>query len=272
MPDTKIDLQAYLRNRNVLITSLVTELSNDERILAAWLTGSYGRNEADAVSDLDLTVVIAAPHHAVLCARQEQVSHTTTVERLALFSRFGQPAVIHENNHNAPEHGTFTFVLYEKSALMVDWVLVPAIHVERPFYSLLLFDKGNIAVSAPPAPEELEESKKTVAERWAFFWMMAAVTTKYIIRGDLVSAQAWLEQLFWVIREIERRIERVPQGQSYQRGSLSQIQPTREKQTETLNELCQRMRELAPRVTQFTGVTLTDPSAEIDTLLALNNE
>src|SRR5512134_2357752 len=110
----KVDLKTYLRSRNVLITSLVTELSNDERIVAAWLTGSYGRNEADAVSDLDLTAVVAEPHHTMLCARQEQVSHTTAAERLELFRRFGEPAIIHENNHNAPENGTFTFVLYSK--------------------------------------------------------------------------------------------------------------------------------------------------------------
>jgi len=271
MPDIKIDLKTYLRSRNVLITSLVTELSNDERILAAWLTGSYGRNEADAVSDLDLTVVVAEPHHATLCARQEQVSHTTTAERLELFRRFGEPAIIHENNHNAPDNGTFTFVLYSKSALMVDWVLMPATNAERPYYSLLLFDKGNIPVSELPLPEELEKSKKAVAERWSFFWMMTAVTIKYIIRGDLVFVQTWLEQMQGMIREIERRMERIPEGQTYRRGSLSQLQPTREKQIEALQQLCKEMQELTPRITDFIGFTPADPSAEIEILLALIN-
>ncbi|HUF00132.1 MAG TPA: nucleotidyltransferase domain-containing protein, partial [Anaerolineales bacterium] len=103
------NLQDYLQSRNVLITSIVTELSSDERLLAAWLTGSYGRNDADEVSDLDLNIVVAEPYTKILCARQEQVSHKTTSARLELFSRFGQPAIIHENNHNAPENGTFTF-------------------------------------------------------------------------------------------------------------------------------------------------------------------
>jgi predicted nucleotidyltransferase len=271
MPDINIDLEDYLRSRNVLITSLVTVLSNDERILAAWLTGSYGRKEADAVSDLDLTVVVAQPHHEILCARQEQMSHTTSSERLELFSRFGNPALIHENNHNAPENGTFTFVLYEGSALMVDWTLIPAMNVERPFYSLLFFDKGNIPVSAPPAPEELEESKKAVAEIWSFFWMMTAITIRHITRGDLVFVQTWLEQLQRMIREIERRMERIPGQQAYRRGSLSQFQATREKQIEALQQLCNQMQRLTPRVTEFIGVSLADPSAEIDTLFALTN-
>ena len=272
MPDIKVDLNDYLRSRNVLITSLVTELSNDERISAAWLTGSYARNEADAVSDLDLTVVVAEPYQAILCARQEQISHTTTSEQLALFSRFGKPVLIHENNHNAPENGTFTFVLYAGSALMVDWTLIPASKAERPFSSLLLFDKGNIPVSTPPALEELEESQKAVAERWAFFWMMTAVTIKYIVRGDLVFVQTWLEQLQRITQEIETRMERIPREQAYRRGSLSPLQPTREKQIESLQGLCHQMRELMPRVTEFIGFAPANPAAEIDTLFALTKE
>jgi predicted nucleotidyltransferase len=272
MSTMNASLKDYLRSRNVLITSLVTELSNDERILAAWLTGSYGRNEADAVSDLDLTVVIAEPHHEILCVRQEQVSHKTTRERLELFRRFGEPTVIHENNNNAPEPGTFTFVMYAKSALMIDWVLIPVANAERPTHSVLLFDKGNLPVAAPPVPEEREESKKAIAKLWSFFWMMTAVTIKYIVRGDLVFVQTWLEQLHKTIREIEIRMEGNSLQEAHRRGSLSQLQPTREQQIETLQQLCQHIRELKPRVAAFLEFTPADPSAEIDILFALTNE
>src|SRR4026209_738451 len=104
---------------------MVAALSNDERFVAAWLTGSYARHEADEVSDLDLHVVTAEVYCESLCASQEQVNHRTAAARLAVFNKFGTPAWIHENNNNAPEGGTFTFVLYAESALMVDWVLIP---------------------------------------------------------------------------------------------------------------------------------------------------
>ena len=91
------NLETYGQSREVLLTSIITELSSDERCIAAWLKGSYARNNADEVSDLDITVVIAEPYSEVLCSRQEQVSHRTTPERLALFSRFGKPALVHEN-------------------------------------------------------------------------------------------------------------------------------------------------------------------------------
>jgi hypothetical protein len=265
----KTRLHAYRQSRDDLLTRIVADLSNDERFIAAWLTGSSSRNDADDVSDLDIHLVVAQPYHGRLCARQDQVSPGTTSERLELFSKFGKPALIHENNHNAPENGTFTFVLYSGSALMIDWVLRPQQNAERPHQSLLLFDKGNLPVSAPPGPEEKEESKKTVAEQWAFFWMMTAITVKYIIREDLVFVQEWLEHLHAMVRETERRIQRIPWQDAYVRGAVSKLQPTREKQIESLKQLCRRMQELKPRVAEFIGSEPFMPVTEIEILFSL---
>jgi hypothetical protein len=262
--------KAYSQSREVLLTSIITELSADERCRAAWLTGSYARNDADEVSDLDLTVVIADPYSEVLCARQEQVSPKTTPERLALFSKFGKPALIHENNNNAPEGGTFTFILYSGSSLMIDWTLRPQKSAERPFSSVILFDKVNIPVSPAPEPDELEQSKASVAEIWAFFWMMTAITIKYVIRQDDVFVTRWLEVLHGLIEEIERQLHREPQ--QYMRGSLSKLQPTRAEQIEAIRSLCRTMKSLAPQIEEFSGKNLLLPSEEIETLLALADE
>jgi Streptomycin adenylyltransferase len=272
MSEMKNNLETYGQNHEVLLTSIVTELSGDERCMAAWLTGSYSRNNADQVSDIDITVAIAEPYSEVLCARQEQVSHRTTPERLALFSKFGAAALIHENNNNAPEHGTFTFVLYQGSALMIDWVLIPQSGAERPSQSLLLFDKANIPVASASAPEEPAQNKKAVAEIYAFFWMMTAITIKYIIRGDLVFVQNWLEVLHKLIREIERRMEGISWLQAYVRGSICQLQPTREKQIESLRELILKMQKLHPTIQEFTGSELAVPVAEIEFLFSLADE
>lgn len=266
----KPSLKTYQQSREVLLTSIITELSSDERCAAAWLAGSYARNDADEVSDLDIRVVIAEPYTETLCERQEQVSHTTTSERLDFFSRFGQPALIHENNNNAPEGGTFTFVLYSDSALMVDWTLLPQINAERPFQSLLLFDKANLPVSHPPEAKELEQSRKYVAEQWAFFWMMTAVTIKYIIRNDNVFVTRWLEVLHGLVEEIQRQLRGEPS--EYIRGSLTQLQHTRETQIESIHSLCRTMQALTPQMEQFSGVNLAPPQKEIETLLALADE
>jgi hypothetical protein len=259
--------EVYRQSRDALLTRIVTELSNDEHFLAAWLTGSYARQNADEVSDLDVCLVVADSYSKSLCTRLEQVSPRTTPERFALFARFGEPALIHENNNNAPEGGTFTFVLYSGSALMVDWTLSPAANAVRPFESRLLFDKANIPVSAPTELEDSEQSRKSVAEQWAFFWMMTAVTVKYIIREDNVFVTEWLENLHGLAQDIERRIQRKPW--KYTRGSLTHLQPTRKQQVQSLQQLCKRMQALAAEVEQFSGVAPALPVAEIETLLSL---
>lgn len=264
------NLKAYSQSREVLLTGIITELSSDERCMAAWLTGSYARNDADEVSDLDITLVIAEPYSEILCSRQEQVSHKTTPERLALFSKFGKPALIHENNNNAPNCATFTFVLYAESNVMVDWVLVPFRQANRPYVSRLLFEKINIPVSSPPEPDDLEKSRKHVAEQWAFFWMMAAITIKYSIREDHVFVTHWLEVLHGIYEEIENQIKRITTP--YKRGSLTQVQPTREKQIESLRKLIERMQELQPKITEFTEAELATPLAEIEYLFSLAGE
>lgn len=266
----KTTLEAYRQSREVLLTSIITELSADERCAAAWLAGSYARNDVDEVSDLDLRIVVAEPFSEALCSRQEQVSHTTASERFALFSRFGKPALIHENNNNAPEGGTFTFVLYSDSALMVDWTLLPQKSAERPFQSVLLFEKTDIPISPPPEPEELEQRKKAVAEMWAFFWMMTAITIKYRIRNDDVFVAHWLEVLQGLVKEIERQLRGEPK--EYIRGSLTRLQPTREKQLESIRSLCKTVQALTPQIEQFCGTTLVPPWKEIETLLALADE
>ena len=260
-------LQSYREQRDSFLTNLAETLSNDERFVAAWLTGSFGRKEEDTVSDLDLRLVVSDEHSPSLCARLEQVSAQTSPERYALFSQFGSPALIHENNNNAPEGGTFTFVLYADSAIMVDWTLIPHMNATRPAESLLLFEKAPISLTALPEIEDLEHSKRFVAEMWAFFWMMTAITIKYAIRGDGVFVTDWTEHLHTLLYEIERRMHREPW--QYQRGSRSQFQPTREKQLESIRGLCNRMLELKSEVSSFTGSEPLTPISEIQGLLML---
>jgi predicted nucleotidyltransferase len=262
---TKQDV--HRETREELLTGITGTLAMDERLVAGWLTGSYARGDTDALSDIDITIVAADPYSEQLCRRLEQVSSQTSPERYALFSQFGTPALIHENNNNAPDGGTFTFVLYAESALVVDWTLIPQSKAVRPLQSKRLFDKINIPVAPPPEPATLEQSKKALSEMWAFFWMMAAVTIKYILRGDGVFAAHRIESLHGMIGEIERHLDRQPAH--YTRGSLSSLQPTSEKQLESTRELCNRMLALKDKVSEFTGAEPLTPVTEIEELLTL---
>ena len=82
----------------------LAHLLADRRFAAAWLEGSFGRNEADRVSDLDLHVAVAGAGSQTLCFHpQPRNAGAAAPQRLALISSFGRPAVIHENHYNAPE-------------------------------------------------------------------------------------------------------------------------------------------------------------------------
>ena len=153
---------------------------------------------------------------------------------------------------------------------MLDWTLIPLSKAKRLYQSQLLFDKANIPIASLPEPEALQQGRKFVAEQWAFFWMMTAITIKYIIRRDNVFVTHWLEELYRICHEIERRLARTPW--QYTRGSLSQFQPTREGQIESTHRLCTRMQALTPQVTQFIGFAPDSPPAEIETLLSFAKE
>lgn len=58
-PAVTAALQQHREDRAMLLTSLTTSLHNDPRVRAAWLWGSFGRNEADDLSDLDPWVIVA---------------------------------------------------------------------------------------------------------------------------------------------------------------------------------------------------------------------
>jgi predicted nucleotidyltransferase len=258
----------YRQSREALLEKITQELSSDEQFVAAWLTGSIARNESDSLSDIDLSVVVADTYSPNLCTRLEQVSAQTSSERYALFCQFGKPALIHENNNNAPAGATFTAVMYAQSALRVDWIWVPQSKAIRPIQSRLLFERIFIPLAPAPEPEALEQSRKYVAEQWAFFWLMIVTTMKYIHRGDGVFAAEWLEYFHRLIHEMERRMNREPW--KYVRGSRSQLQPTREKQLESIKELCTRMLALKPRVTEFIGSEPMTPVSEIEKLFLLS--
>ncbi|MBM7844755.1 hypothetical protein [Herpetosiphon giganteus] len=255
------DLLEYQTQRDGLIAQLRTTLAADQRFVAGWLVGSFGRNAADAVSDLDLMVIVAEAASAQLCAKPAINRATTTPERAALFTTFGPIAALYEAHHNAPAGGTQSFVCYQGTGLIVDWTLVPADKALRPVDALILFEHEPIAVAAAPQAEP--NPAELIKERVAFFWMMSAVTIKYLIRKDHGFVTTWLEELQRIVLEVERLIEQRPW--SYQHGSRSQFAATTLAQKQAIQGLIAAMQHLTSPLAELRHA----PLPELERLLAL---
>src|SRR5262245_25065122 len=105
-------LQARRTELDTLLQRAVTLLKADDRVVAAWLGGSFGRGSYDDLSDLDLYVVVPDEHSATINARRHEY-----------VTRLGPPLLIQDVPQNAPPGGAWLLVLYNGSAgpLEIDW-------------------------------------------------------------------------------------------------------------------------------------------------------
>lgn len=258
---------AYVEARAAILERITTTLKSDERFVAAWLVGSFARNEQQWFSDLDLHVVVADEYSETLCARPWESGARTTEERLALFRQFGEPAVVFDAHANNLMGGTFTYVLYQESALNVDWMLIPqaVAHLESP--SLMLFAKKELP--APPVEEPLSAEKclEHASLYVGFFWMIAASNIQNLLHGDIVEFHTLMRWLENSLREVRAALRR--EQASFTKASRIQFLTTREEQVALLRSLCDEMETLMPQVVASGGYVPTSPRSTIELRLAL---
>ncbi|MBV9359233.1 MAG: hypothetical protein JO023_27300, partial [Chloroflexi bacterium] len=101
-------------DRTALLRRIVRELETDERVGAVWLTGSIGRREDDAWSDLDLHVAVWDSYLEAFWAQRD-----------GLYARVGRPVLIQrEMPSNAQPGSHFQLVIFD-GPLEVDWNVGP---------------------------------------------------------------------------------------------------------------------------------------------------
>lgn len=256
----------YAAARQALLDRIVAAGQADERFVAAWLRGSLGRGQGDAFSDLDLTLVVADGQRDALCNRPWMVGAGTTARRLAVFQQFGTPAIIHENHHNAPPRGTFTFVLYAELGLMVDWVFVPLSDARSPAEAAMLFARQAIPPPRPAPPDTLPRRVDLASERVSFFWMLAAHAAKLRARGDVVNFHVLLDRLLATGAEVRALLA----GEVLARHSgPAALLLTPEAQAEALRAVCQPVDALGPELLRLGGHVPPAAYAAIEQLLQL---
>lgn len=250
-----------------LLGQTTVRLNEDNYIVAAWITGSLGRGKGDVISDTDLTVILTDETAEILCKRPFQEGGRTTPERLELFSRFGRPAIIHENHNNAPLGGTFTFVQYAETALIVDWTLAPQSQAVRPRDSRLLFDKVGIPIQSPAETLDTAERARIASEKAAFFWMMACVIVKYIVREDTLLFNSWLDELHWLVNDVEALLSGEEPVFDARKRLLLAL--TADEQKEALRRVCHQMAALGSLIVEMGGYVPDEPMSAVEKRLSL---
>lgn len=197
MCDAAKELKIRLAEREAVLQRIVKQLADDDRVVAAWLYGSLGRNASDELSDIDVRIIVADPYCEAMNA-----------ERQAYVSRIGPLLLMQEAPHNAPPGGAFLLVMYPGSVgpIHVDWTWQPQSSAVVPSDARVLFDRIGLPIEASLARPEGQSLADSLTERSVFFWMMIQVAAKKIARRQswaavvvLYYAQDALQHVKWLV-------------------------------------------------------------------------
>lgn len=172
------ELHQYGERRDALLRRLVKTLRSMPSVRGAWLSGSFGRGEADEWSDLDLHVAVA----------DDDADATLSAPR-PMFAAGGDALLVQAGwPSDSFPGGRFWLVVYD-GPFEVDWNIGPVSKALRPQASQLLFEREPLAVApdpaSPPAPTQLRSIAQGSVD---FFWAMAPIACKYAGRGHTRAA------------------------------------------------------------------------------------
>lgn len=201
MSNTRV---SYKANRDRLLRDIRQHLMSNDDFVAAWLFGSYARKTPELYSDIDLAVVISKNCGSPSYTNPGDSRAQPTPERHAFFKKFGVPAAVFEKPRNAPPESFFSFVLYEGSALIVDWIFVPEKQARLTPGVEVLFNRANIP-SGPLRNDDLYPPITRPEDMIARFWMLAANTPRFIYRREIAVVEKRLHTLRELLDQVKGR-------------------------------------------------------------------
>ena len=180
-------LSIRLRERAALLRRVEQVIRRDCRVRAAWIMGSVARGEDDALSDLDLFIVVA--DDAIAEFIDNRRVHAAEPAR---------PLLLMDNLANAPPSGAYLLALYEGKAgpQNIDWFWQAESMTCRQDDGKILFDRAGLR-AAPGAQRGSKVHRSSgpplgpnpsltdlLTHKIAFFWSMSFIVAKYIARRD----------------------------------------------------------------------------------------
>lgn len=165
-------IERRIAERDALIERLKERVTSDDRVVTAWLAGSFGRGEQDGWSDLDPWLVI-----------RDEAFHAELRHELLL----SDPLFLHEAPQNGPPGGTYLMAAYDAPTgpHLVDWYLVPARFIGPGTERYRLVDRPPLtpALASPEGPADVVLVPGDQAANVAsLFWAMILIQAKWIAR------------------------------------------------------------------------------------------
>ncbi|MGI4787735.1 MAG: hypothetical protein ACRYFS_02680 [Janthinobacterium lividum] len=171
-------LREHREDRALLLASLTDSWRSDERIRAAYLWGSFGRSEADDLSDLDPWLIVTDEAAAGIGPSLRHYAEQT-----------GSLIVAMNTPRHAPLGGGYMSFLHEgrHGLLQVDCYWQPQSTALAESEYAVLFDRQAEIYTGQEHPEYIlvEEAQGLQAEvehDLHFTWFMFLITAKYLAR------------------------------------------------------------------------------------------
>ena len=192
-----VALREHRADRNALLESLVVSLDADPCVRAAWLWGSFGRNEADDLSDLDLWVIVVDNAAAGFGSRCRLYAERSG----SLISGGEKPSLgpvgggyfgsLHEGRHGLIHLDCYWQQQSAEIVVPEHAVLINRLREAMP---------TSPSASATNAKIEVEASE--VESGLGFAWLMFSITAKYLARDPYSD----LGLMFYAREGIEKAI------------------------------------------------------------------
>lgn len=186
--------------RDELLQRLVTELIADERVIAAWLSGSIGRGTADDWSDLDVFVAVAD------AAVRDWLS-----DRHRLYARVGPALMEGPPGQQVGLLSDGAQAVLFPGPISLDLECFPFSLAKRDIDTQILFER-QVIPRADASVHEHDDLVKVAEQRLVFFWSMYLIALKYVGRRNTARAVSQFELLcgafidVWRVVHMPRRL------------------------------------------------------------------
>ncbi len=211
-------LQLRKEERARLLERVRVATDRQSCVHAAWLFGSHARGNTDALSDLDLSVVVSDDAMSTVAGDPSR----PVDYRQVLASPRGRwvaqvvepPLLLLEAPQNAPPGGAAltSFFAGEAGPQQVDWQWLPLSTARRPRESLLLFDRAGMPYEASPsevgpgpAPDRTPFEVAAHAVPW--FWATLIWNAKHAARSPRDTEMPMLGQTVRAVFDVEQFLD-----------------------------------------------------------------